>query len=106
MSKKWVVVHLAMVVAVLAPCGAQGADPIVYYTFDELGRRVVDKSGHGHDGTPNGGLKLNDNGYLNKCFAFNGTDSYVELPRPVQDSFTLTALDQRERGGPGRRPGL
>ena len=91
MSKKWVVVHLAMAIAVLAPCGARGADPIVYYTFDDLGAVTVDKSGHGRDGTPHGGLKLNDNGYVNKCFAFNGTDSYVELPRPVQDSFTLTA---------------
>jgi hypothetical protein len=88
-----------MLIAVLAPCAAQGADPLVYYSFDELGAAVVDQSGHGYDGTPNGGVKLNDKGYLGKCFEFNGTGTYVQLQRPVQDSFTLTAWIKADVAG-------
>jgi hypothetical protein len=77
--------------AALAPCLARAADPIVYYAFDEIDAVVVDRSGRGYDGTLNGGVTLNDKGCLGKCFEFNGVDAYVELERPVQDSFTLTA---------------
>ncbi len=91
MSKKWGLVYLAIAVVALASRGARSADPVVYYTFDDLGAVVPDKSGHGHDGISHGGIKLTDPGYVGKCFAFNGTDSYVQLPRPVQDNFTLSA---------------
>jgi hypothetical protein len=88
MSTKSVLTYLATVMVALAPCVAQAADPIVYYSFDDLGA-VVDQSGHGFDGTIHGGVTL-EKGYLGNCFGFNGTDAYVELQRPVQDSFTIT----------------
>jgi hypothetical protein len=88
MSTKSVLTYLATAMVALAPCVAQAADPIVYYSFDDLGA-VVDQSGHGFDGTIHGGVTL-EKGYLGSCFGFNGTDAYVELQRPVQDSFTIT----------------
>jgi hypothetical protein len=88
MSTKTIPTCLAVLMMVLAPCVARGADPIVYYSFDDLGA-VVDQSGHGFDGTINGGVTLNK-GYLGNCFEFNGTNAYVQLKRPVQDSFTIT----------------
>lgn len=63
--------------------------PIVYYKFDELGDVISDASGNGNDGTPMGGVILNDNGKLDKCFEFNGTDSYISLDRVIQDDFTI-----------------
>ncbi len=99
MSTKTILICLSLVTAVLAPGVAQGADPIVYYSFDDLGA-VVDQSGHGHDGTINGGVTLNK-GYLGNCFGFNGTNAYVQLPRPVQDSFTITGWIKADVAGRG-----
>ncbi|MCU0913731.1 MAG: LamG domain-containing protein [Planctomycetes bacterium] len=99
MSTKAILMGLAGLLAVLVPGVAQGADPIVYYSFDELGTVVTDQSGHGYDGTPNGGLTFHDQGYLNSCFGFNGTNAYVQLRRPVQDNFTLTAWIKAEVPG-------
>jgi hypothetical protein len=98
MSRKTVLTYL-VVSAVLAPCVVQGADPIVYYPFDDLGTAVTDQSGRGNNGTPNGGVKLNDKGYLGQCYEFNGTGAYVQLQRPVQDSFTLTAWVKADVAG-------
>ncbi|MCL5281369.1 MAG: LamG domain-containing protein [Planctomycetes bacterium] len=88
MSTKAVLTCLSLLMVVLAPGVVRGADPIVYYSFDDLGA-VVDQSGHGNDGTINGGITLAQ-GYLGNCFQFNGTDAYVQLQRPVQDNFTIT----------------
>jgi hypothetical protein len=79
---------------------ARAAEPVVYYSFDELGPVVVDQSGHGYDGTPHGGITLDDEGSSGKCFRFNGTDAYIELPRPVQNDFTITAMIKT--GTPGQ----
>ena len=73
------------------PAMAAGPAPIVYYPFDALGGAVVDASGSGNDGTPNGGLTFVEVGYAKGCFSFNGSDAYVELDRPVQDDFTMMA---------------
>jgi hypothetical protein len=88
MSTKTVLTCLSLLAVVLVPGVVQGADPIVYYSFDDLGA-VIDQSGHGFDGTINGGVTL-AKGYLGNCFQFNGTNAYVQLNRPVQDSFTIT----------------
>jgi hypothetical protein len=78
---------------------AGAADPIVYYSFDELGTVITDQSGQGHDGTPHGGISLIDAGRFGKCFEFNGSNSYVELQRPVQKDFTLMAWIKTDRPG-------
>ena len=82
-------------VALLATCAGQamaaGPEPLVYYPFDQLDGIVLDASGNGLDGAPNGGVQLVPGGYANGCYSFNGSDSYVQLERPVQDSFTLAA---------------
>ncbi|MHC4519461.1 MAG: LamG-like jellyroll fold domain-containing protein, partial [Planctomycetota bacterium] len=78
---------------------AAGPEPIVYYPFDELGATIVDASGNGYDGTPNGGLQFEPAGYAKGCFAFNGSDSYVELDRPVQDDFTIMAWIKTDTDG-------
>jgi len=101
MSTKTISTCLAMLAVALAPCVARGADPLVYYSFDDLGA-VVDQSGHGFDGTINGGVTLTK-GYLGNCFEFNGTDAYVQLQRPVQDSFTITGWIKADV--PGRAGG-
>jgi len=77
---------------------AAGQEPLVYYPFDQLGALVVDASGNGHDGTPNGALVLGD-GYVERCFQLNGNDTYVELARPIQDDFTLAAWIRTEAPG-------
>jgi len=77
---------------------AAGQEPLVYYPFDQLGPLVVDASGNGHDGTPNGALVLGE-GYVERCFQFNGNDTYVELARPIQDDFTLVAWIRTEAPG-------
>jgi len=73
--------------------------PIVYYTFDKLDATVTDASGNGNDGTPKGGVKLNNDGKVGKSFEFNGTDAYVELKRVVQDDFTLMAWIKADKPG-------
>lgn len=73
--------------------------PVVYYTFDELGDVVSDASGNGNDGTINGGVELSDDGKIGKSFKFNGTDAYVELERVVQDDFTLMAWIKTDEPG-------
>jgi len=84
-------VFAGIVLGLLAASAAVAAEPIVYYTFDDPGPSVIDESGNGNDGTVHGNVLLDDGGYLGKCFAFNGTDSYVELTRVIQDSFTIGA---------------
>ncbi len=88
MSTKITLTCLAMLMVALAPGVARGADPIVYFSFDN-GGAVVDQSGHGFEGTIHGDVAI-VKGYLGNCFGFNGRDAYVELKRPVQDSFTIT----------------
>jgi len=79
---------------------ATGTQPMVYYSFDTLGTVVEDLSGNGNNGTVNGGVTLEDGGFLGKCFAFNGTDSYVQLKRVIQDSFAITAWIKTDTTGP------
>ena len=85
----WLFCAAALLAGYATQAGAAGPDPIVYYPFDQLGGTVVDASGNGNDGTPNGGLEFVDAGYAGGCYSFNGSDAYVELDRPVQDDFTM-----------------
>jgi hypothetical protein len=79
---------------------ATASQPAVYYSFDTLGTTVEDLSGNGNNGTINGAVALDDAGYLGKCFAFNGSDSYVLLNRVIQDSFGITAWIKTDVAGP------
>lgn len=62
-------------------------DPQVYFTFDIL-EDPVDDSGNGNNGTLKGGVALNDDGKIGKCFEFNGLDAYVELANVINENFT------------------
>ncbi len=78
---------------------ATAAQPIVYYSFDTLDATVVDESGNGNDGALHGDIALDAGGYLGNCFAFNGSNTYVQLSRVIQDDFTITAWIKTDTAG-------
>ena len=81
---------MCLSVMLVATTMAAAPDPIVYYSFDELDATVVDASGNGYDGTTFGAIALSDEGYSGSSYQFDGSDTRIELQRPIQDSFTLT----------------
>ncbi|UCD49448.1 MAG: hypothetical protein JSW27_18185, partial [Phycisphaerales bacterium] len=95
----WLFCAAALFAGYATQARAAGPEPIVYYPFDQLGATIVDASGNGNDGTPNGGLQFDAAGYVKGCFAFNGSDSYVELDRPVQDDFAIMAWIKTDTEG-------
>jgi len=95
----WLFCAATLCAAYATQAMAAGPAPLVYYPFDQLGGSVVDASGNGYDGTPNGGLQFDAAGYVKGCFAFNGSDSYVELDRPIQDDFSLMAWIKTDTDG-------
>ena len=94
----WLMCGMGLCGLLVGQAVAAGQEPLVYYPFDQLGALVVDASGNGHDGTPNGALVLGE-GYVERCFQLNGNDTYVELARPIQDDFTLAAWIRTEAPG-------
>jgi len=101
MSARTISLCVVVSMAVLTAPAARAAEPIVYYSFDELSPTIMDLSGHGFNGTPNGGVTLNDNGRFGKCFEFNGSNGYVQLERPITNDFTITAWVKADRPGRG-----
>ena len=99
MSKYAIRSVLAMLFLVVSIQAIAAPSPIVYFKFDELGDVIKDSSGKGNDGAKKGDIKLNDNGKIGKCFEFNGTDSYVDILRVVQDNFTLMAWIKTDQSG-------
>jgi hypothetical protein len=100
MFKKYLFsITMVLLSCVFAARALSAPQPIVYYTFDELGDVVADASGNGNDGTPMGDVKLKDDGKVGKSFEFNGTNAYVELARVVQDDFTLMAWIKADQPG-------
>ncbi len=102
MFTKTIMICVAVSTAMLAAQATHAAEPLVYYSFDDYDAVIPDESGHGYDGTLSGGVDFSDAGYSGGCFQFNGSDSYVQLERPIQDSFTITAwikADVPGRGG-------
>ncbi len=102
MFTKTIMICVAVSTAMLAAQATHAAEPLVYYSFDDYDAVIPDESGHGYDGTLNGGVDFNDAGYSGGCFQFNGSDSYVQLERPIQDDFTIMAwikADVPGRGG-------
>jgi hypothetical protein len=98
-KRVWFICSVALLAACVGPALAAGPEPLVYYPFDQLDGIVLDASGNGLDGAPNGGVQLVSGGYANGCYSFNGSDSYVQLERPVQDSFTLAAWIKTDTTG-------
>ncbi|MHC4499649.1 MAG: LamG-like jellyroll fold domain-containing protein, partial [Planctomycetota bacterium] len=94
----WLMCGMGLCGSLAGQAVAASQEPLVYYPFEQLGALVVDASGNGHDGTPNGALVLGD-GYVERCFQLNGNDTYVELARPIQDDFTLAAWIRTEAPG-------
>ncbi len=98
-KRVWFICSVALLATSVGPALAAGPEPLVYYPFDQLDGVVLDASGNGLDGAPNGGVQLVSGGYANGCYSFNGSDSYVQLERPVQDSFTLAAWIKTDTTG-------
>ena len=52
------------------------------------GTVAVDATGDGYDGTVSGAT-WNPNGKVNGCLTFNGVNTYVEIPGPVSNDFSM-----------------
>ena len=99
MKKRYFIIFLVLLFGFFVTKVMAEPKPLVYYTFDKIGQTVKDASGNGNDGTIKNNIKLNDNGKFGKCFEFDGVNSYVELKRVVQDSFTLMAWIKTDKPG-------
>jgi len=70
-----------------------------FYKFDEgAGTKAVDFSGHENHGTLEGNPQWVD-GYGGSALDFDGEADYVEIPRIVQDDFTLMAWIKTDTPG-------
>jgi hypothetical protein len=76
-----------LVVAVWAVAAHAGMNNglVAYYPFDG---DCADLSGNGHHGLPHGGV-LFEAGFRGSCASFDGVDDYVELPRMVEEDFSV-----------------
>jgi hypothetical protein len=99
MLKRCFSVTVMLLLCIFAVRALAPPQPVVYYTFDELGDVIEDASGNGNNGTPKGDVKLNNDGKMGKCFEFNGQNSYIDLERVVQDDFTLMAWIKADTPG-------
>ncbi|MEA2067751.1 MAG: LamG-like jellyroll fold domain-containing protein, partial [Verrucomicrobiota bacterium] len=72
---------------------APDADSIYPFEGDTL-----DASGNGNDGTPAGGYAF-VSGRDSQCLEFNGTDSYVSIPRTVSNEFTIAFWMRADTAG-------
>ncbi|UCE48799.1 MAG: LamG domain-containing protein [Phycisphaerales bacterium] len=92
-------IRLASLAMLLAMAGDCSADLIAHLGFDEGSGSVAhDTSGNGHDGTLNGDPQWVA-GRFGGALEFDGTDDYVEIPRVVQDDFTLAAWIKTDTPG-------
>lgn len=78
---------LTFVVVVFAATAVAGINDglVAFYPFEG---DCADLSGNGHNGIPHGNL-MYDTGFRGLCGSFDGVDDYVELPRMVEDDFTV-----------------
>ncbi|MHC4494311.1 MAG: LamG domain-containing protein [Planctomycetota bacterium] len=90
---------LASLVLLVIVAGDCSADLIAHFGFDEGSGSVAhDTSGNGHDGTLNGDPQWVA-GRFGGALDFDGSDDYVEIPRIVQDDFTLAAWIKTDTPG-------
>ncbi|HUU19368.1 MAG TPA: LamG domain-containing protein [Sedimentisphaerales bacterium] len=96
MSKKLIYLISALV---LSMAGNASADLVVHWSLDEgSGTTANDFSGNGNDGTLNGDPQW-ATGKTGGALEFDGTGDYVEVPRVVQDDFTLMAWIKTDTPG-------
>jgi hypothetical protein len=95
---------LAFAFIILIPFAAQAADPVIYYSFDEVtGDTVKDLSGFGNDGTMEGGPEIVD-GQFGKGLEFESNRVKTPVSDSLsadlfQDSFTLVVWINAKRVG-------
>jgi len=90
---------LVFFVLVLGLAGNASSDLVVHWALDEGSGSVAnDLSGNGNDGTLNGEPKW-ATGKTGGGLECDGTDDYVEVPRVVQDDFTLMAWIKTDTPG-------
>ncbi|MHC4533815.1 MAG: LamG domain-containing protein [Planctomycetota bacterium] len=90
---------LVSLVLVLSLAGNASSDLVVHWMLDEGSGSVAhDLSGNGNDGTLNGEPKW-ATGKTGGGLECDGTDDYVEIPRVVQDNFTLMAWIKTDTDG-------
>ena len=90
---------LVSFVLVLSMAGNASADLVVHWSLDEgSGTTAHDFSGNGNDGTLNGDPQW-ATGKTDGALEFDGTGDYVEVPRVVQDDFTLMAWIKTDTPG-------
>ncbi len=63
-------------------------DLVAFYPFNG---NADDESGNGNDGTINGGVSVTNDrfGNTNSAYSFDGVDGHIEIPRSIQDDFTI-----------------
>jgi len=97
MSKK--LIYLLSFILVLSIVGSASADLVAHLSFDESSGNVAhDTSGNGNDGTLNGDPQWVA-GLISGALDFDGDGDYVEIPRIVQDDFTLAAWIKTDTPG-------
>ena len=97
MSKK--LIYFVSFALVLSLAANASSDLVVHWTLDEGSGSVAnDLSGNGNDGTLNGEPKW-ATGKTGGGLECDGADDYIEVPRVVQDDFTLMAWIKTDTEG-------
>ena len=92
-------IYLVSFALVLIVAGNASSELVVHWTLDEGSGSVAhDLSGNGNDGTLNGEPKW-ATGKTGGALECDGTDDYVEIPRIVQDDFTIMAWIKTDTPG-------
>jgi hypothetical protein len=92
-------IYLLSFILVLSVAGSASADLVAHLSFDESSGNVAhDTSGNGNDGTLNGDPQWVA-GRVGGALDFDGSGDYVEIPRIVQDDFTLAAWIKTDTDG-------
>ena len=92
-------IYLLSFILVLNVAGSASADLVAHLSFDENSGNVAhDISGNGNDGTLNGDPQWVA-GLISGALDFDGNGDYVEIPRIVQDDFTLAAWIKTDTPG-------
>jgi hypothetical protein len=93
------VIYLISFALVLILTSNASSDLVLHWALDEGSGTVAhDLSGNGNDGTLNGEPKW-ATGKTGGALECDGTDDYVEVPRIVQDDFTLMAWIKTDTPG-------
>ena len=92
-------IYLFSFIFVLNIGGTTFADLVAHLSFDESSGNVAyDTSGNGNDGTLNGNPQRVA-GRIGGALDFDGNDDYVEIPRIIQNDFTLAAWIKTDTPG-------